>query len=269
MIKRNCPECNRNIFYKDLKSKDIGEKNKSLCKRCCHLGEKNGFYGKKHKKETIKKLSEISSKQVRSEKTKRSQSKKMSGSNNSMYGKSVYEHWVDKHGKIKANEKYRRMILKQSKNSKGKGNPMYGKPSPQGSGNGWSGWYKNWYFRSLRELSYIVNYVEKNKLDWVSAECKKFAIPYKDWDGTDRNYFPDFFVDNKILVEVKPNKLKKAVTNSLKRKAAEKFCKKNKYKYEEVDPRKFNSEEIINLYNSGMIKFTKRYDKMFKERYVS
>jgi hypothetical protein len=36
---------------------------------------------------------------------------------------------------------------------------MYGKPSPQGSGNGWSGWYKGKYFRSIMELSFIVEYL--------------------------------------------------------------------------------------------------------------
>ncbi|MBR4316812.1 MAG: hypothetical protein IKP65_07630 [Alphaproteobacteria bacterium] len=39
---------------------------------------------------------------------------------------------------------------KYSEKSKGKNNPMYGKPAPKGSGNGVSGWYKGWFFRSLR-----------------------------------------------------------------------------------------------------------------------
>ena len=31
--------------------------------------------------------------------------------------------------------------------SSGENNHMFGKPSPQGSGNGWSGWYKSWFFK--------------------------------------------------------------------------------------------------------------------------
>ena len=46
-------------------------------------------------------------------------------------------------------------LIKISNASKGKNNPMYGKPSPQGSGNGWSGWYKGIYFRSLLYSSFM------------------------------------------------------------------------------------------------------------------
>lgn len=268
MYKRGCPECGRSISYKDKISSEKADRNKTLCKSCCHLGSRNGFYGKKHKKATVEKLSNISSMQVRSEKSKKSQSIKMSGSKNSMYGKSLYEHWVNRYGEKEANRKYKKMVSKQSKNTKGKKNPMYGKPSPQGSGNGWSGWYKGWYFRSLRELSYMINKIEKNNWEWVSAESKKFAIPYKDWNGTSRNYFPDFFINDKVLTEIKPVRLKNALTNSLKREAAQKFCKKNGYEYKEVDPKKLTDDDIINLYRSDLIKFIDRYDKMFKERYL-
>ena len=53
---------------------------------------------------------------------------------------------------------------------------MFGRPTPQGSGNGWKGWYKGWFFRSLKELSYVVNVLEPNGDIWESAENIK--IPY-------------------------------------------------------------------------------------------
>lgn len=43
------------------------------------------------------------------------------------------------YGKEKAVE----LKEKLSERFSGEGNPMFGKPSPEGSGNGWSGWYKN------------------------------------------------------------------------------------------------------------------------------
>ena len=43
---------------------------------------------------------------------------------------------------------------------------MYGRFSPRGSGNGWSGWYKEWYFRSLLELSYMINETKFNMGYW-------------------------------------------------------------------------------------------------------
>ena len=50
----------------------------------------------------------------------------------------------------------------------GPDNPQYGKPANYDSGAGWSGWYKNWYFRSIYELSFMINYIEKNNL-----KCKQ------------------------------------------------------------------------------------------------
>jgi len=51
----------------------------------------------------------------------------VSGSNNGMYGKSIKDVWIEKHGIEIANEMYNKMIEKKSKSATGKGNPMYGK----------------------------------------------------------------------------------------------------------------------------------------------
>ncbi len=56
---------------------------------------------------------------------------------------------------------------KHRQNAIGEGNNMYGRPSPQGSGNGWSGWYKERYFRSLRELMFLI-YAERFGLNLIS-----------------------------------------------------------------------------------------------------
>ena len=79
---------------------------------------------------------------------------------------------------------------------------MYGKPSPQGSGNGWSGWYKGWYFRSLLELSYMILVIERFNISWSNGE--KIKITYKNFSGINRNYFPDFLLNNKYIIEIKP-----------------------------------------------------------------
>ncbi len=272
---RICPQCKKEIKYKHKGTWKRLEKKGSFCFNCTrknlcktdeqkkqmasHFGEPrrgrdNPFYGKKH-----------------SDKTKAILAKKCRrvGKECGMYGRSFYDIWLEKYGKKEANKKMVEFKKKQSILHSGKNNPMYGKPSPQGSGNGWSGWYKGWYFRSLRELSYVINYLEKNNLEWISAEKKKFSIPYKDYDGTERTYRPDFFVENSILVEIKPNRLKKAVTNNLKKAAAEKFCKKNNYKYEVVEPKRMKDKQIADLYKKKKIKFLDRYEKKFKERYLN
>ena len=57
-------------------------------------------------------------------------------------------------------EKAKVIKEKFSLRMRGKNNHMYGKPSPNGSGNGWSGHYGSFYFRSLLELSFLI--VEKS-----------------------------------------------------------------------------------------------------------
>ena len=271
---RICPQCKNKIEHKHKVSWKKSVKEKRVCLKCrsknlfatkehrekmastvwkSRYGKDNPFYGKKHSKKT---------KKILAEKCPRY------GKDGGMYGRSFYDVWVEKHGKEEANERMVQYKKKMSKSKSGKNNPMYGKPSPMGSGNGWSGWYKEWYFRSLRELSYVINVLEENNLEWISAEKKKFMIPYKDWDGTSRTYRADFFVENKKLVEVKPNRLKQAITNSLKAKAAKKFCKENGYEYEMVEAKRLKDDQILDLYKKGLIKFIDRYEAKFKEKYL-
>ena len=88
----------------------------------------------------------------------------------------------------------------------GEKNHQYGKPSAIGSGSGISGYYKNYYFRSLYEYFYMkgcendgINFIPN---DVTSKEHKnKIVIPYRH-NGKDRNYIPDFIVGDKI-VEIK------------------------------------------------------------------
>lgn len=153
--------------------------------------------------------------------------------------------------------------------SRGEKNPMYGKPSPQGSGNGWSGWYKGHFFRSLLELSFIINFLEKNKYIWESAETIKYRISYIDYNGIKRNYFPDFYIKNTII-EVKPKNLLNSNMVIQKIEAAKKWCESNglQYKiYTENDFNKLTNKEILDLYNFGTIIFTDRYLDKFKRRY--
>lgn len=269
MLKRKCPNCDKDITYTQKGSYNRALKLQALCKSCAKKGKNNSFYGQRHSLSTKKILREKSSTYIHTDQSRKKRSAKMSGSNNSMFGRNFYDIWVKRYGEEEANKRMVTYREKQSVNSSGKNNPMYGRPSPQGSGNGWSGWYKGWYFRSLRELSYVVKHLEKNNLKWESAEKKKFTIPYKDWDGADRTYRPDFFVENKDLVEIKPNKLKQATTVNLKKIAAEKFCKKSGYNYIMIEPEILSDKDIKELYKSGKIKFIERYDKKFKERYLN
>ena len=179
---RNCPSCGRELTHTNKKNRNSAVKKKSLCYSCAakivqndpvhkekqaqyrretYKGEGNPFYGKKHTKETIAKIQK--NRDLSPFKTKKFKDKMSlvtSGDKNGMYGRNVYGIWVEKYGEEEANKRMARAKIKWSKASSGKNNPMYGKPTPNGSGNGWSGWYKGWFFRSIKELSYMINIIE-------------------------------------------------------------------------------------------------------------
>jgi len=273
-LKRNCPDCKSEISYKSKSGYDNAIKKDSVCRKCAASGERNGmhgrsgklnpFYGKTHSNETIKKLKEVDRSYTQTQEFKDKIGVSSSGNKNGMYGKSIYDVWVEKYGQEIADQNMLITKKKHSENNTGEGNPMYGKPSPNGSGNGWSGWYNGWFFRSLRELTYMVEVIERFNLKWESAETNKWKIQYEDYKGQVRNYFPDFIIDNKYIVEVKPKKLWGSDLVMRKRKAAELFCEENELKYKITDITCISDIKILSLYNKGIIKFTDRYEEKFK-----
>lgn len=274
IYKRNCPKCNKIINYSHKNSYCLANKKNSKCKACASLdnqsinnsrGKPSFFAGKKHSEKTKEKLSEINLGKKQSIDTIKKKSIASKGMNNPMFGKKVYDCWLEKYGKEIADSKLIEFKQKISKNSSGKNNPMYGKSSPSGSGVGWKGWYDGLFFRSLRELSYLI-YLKQNNIQFISAENKKFLIEYVNYDGRQRTYKPDFLINNNTLVEIKPKRLHNTPLCQLKKIAAEKFCIKNNYKYLLIDI-EINFEEILKLHYNKQIKWIKDYGKKF-ETYV-
>jgi len=291
---RNCPSCRKKIEYTNKKNRNQAERKKQNCGSCSqkevskrpeiileykrkreeykikYLGEGNPFYGKKHSQETRKKISD-SQKKLDKKNNPIYQCKEFKekvrrpGKLNGMYGRSFYDVWVEKYGKNEADRKMDIHRKGMSIRASGKNNSMYGKPSPKGSGNGWSGWYKKWYFRSLKELSYMINVIEKKGHKWESAENKKFYIKYINYDGDERTYRPDFLLNDKILIEVKPKELMETPSNIRKKEAAIEFCKKNNLEYRMVDIKILDTDKIIELFLSGKIKFIKKYEDRINE----
>lgn len=291
---RRCPTCGKTIEYKTIYNLKNAERDERQCKSCGikssiteerrenmrirvlgennpmfgKFGELNPFFNKTHTKETKMKMIENKDYSVyKTEEFKEKMSKLSSGKNNSMYGKSVYDIWVKKYGVEIANNKLKELKLKQSKNSSGKNNPMFGKPSPIGSGNGWSGWYKGWYFRSIKELSYMIYVIERNGIEWVTAESNNFKIKYLDYKNQERTYTADFILNGKYLIEIKPKKLWKSDLVTRKQESAIRFCDDNNLIYKLRDVPSLTFEEIKKLYLMNIIIFTERYNKKFIEKY--
>lgn len=266
MNTRNCPNCETEIKYSNKYSYQTGVKKNTLCGSCWHkkinednikferlAGKNNPSFGKKFSKERRQKISQNHN--------------DVSGKNNPMFGKSFYDCWVEKYGKETADEKltnYKKLLSSQRQ---GKKNSMFGKPAPRGSGNGWSGWYKGWYFRSLLELSYMIKVIERFNLPWKSAECKELSIPYSNWEGNQKTYFADFLIADKYLVECKPKKLHGSVSVQSKAKGAKLFCEKKGLTYKLRWIRILKKDEIKHLVEQGAIQFLPRYEEKYKLMY--
>lgn len=283
---RNCPKCKKELSYPSLISLRSALKKNTNCMSCsakevylkrgyskldqinidCKKGiRENGFKGKKHKPETIEKLKNRDTSCYKTEEFRSTMSSVTKGSKNGMYGRTVMQIWVEKFGQEEAELKLKDYKNKVSKNSSGSKNPMYGKQSPQGSGNGWSGWYKGWFFRSLIELSYMVNVIERFNLKWVSAEAKIYKIDYIGFKNQSRTYFADFVINDKYLVEIKPKKLHKSKTVILKSEAAVIFCKDRGMVYKISDCPKLSSKDLEYLINDGTVILTDRYKEKYEK----
>src|SRR3972149_3245430 len=271
---RNCPECVEEISYVAKFDRDEAEKEKRLCKSCGSKGDKNSFYGKTHSQETINKIQNSHQtseswanfqERQQTDELRKKISEKLSGENNPAFGRGTLKDiWIKKLGEEEGNKRNDEWLKLQSKNSSGENNPMFGKPSPNGSGNGWSGWYKNWFFRSLRELSYMINVIEKEELKWETGESQKYKIEYIDYTGETRNYFPDFVIEGKRIIECKPQKLHNSPAVLAKKLAAEKFCELNNFTYELIDIDKISFEELQKLHDEKIITFTEKYEEKFQ-----
>lgn len=269
-----CDECDNVINYKFLstyKSSIKRSKTFGLCSSCLKKGDRNPFFNKKHSKESMDKMIDTSNnseerkkyyKKIKTEEYRKELSEKLK-KNPPMKGNSYYNVWVVKYGVDKADEMNRECSLKKS--VKGEKNYWFGKTPPFGSGNGWSGWYKGWYFRSLLELSYMVNVIEKYDLKWVTGESNKFKISFNYKDDV-KNYFPDFILNDKYMVECKPKKLWKTKLVIIKKKSAEEFCQKNGLIYKLRDVPKISDNEINFLYQKGELIWIDRYFIKFQER---
>lgn len=273
-----CDDCKKetNMFlYSQIKGlKNYG---KDLCRSCKQKQQiKLGTRGKQYINVAILNRIRTSGKtfielygKEKADKLLQKYSDNKKGNKNPNYGGIWHgiNHGSEQKGKtideIHGKEKSDIIRKKISDKVSGKNNPMYGKPSPSGSGNGWSGWYEGWFFRSLLELSYMVNVIERFNLKWENAEKSKYKIEYFDYKGTPRTYYPDFLVEGKYLVEIKPKRLWNSSNVKDKKDAAVIFCEKNNFKYKLISPRKLTFDEINLLVEQTKIKFTDRYKMKF------
>lgn len=143
---------------------------------------------------------------------------------------------------------------KLTKSMTGELNHMYGKPAPKKSGNGWSGWFKNHYFRSLMEFTYLY-YLLENNINFENGELKKFKILYS-FNDKMYNYYPDFYlVDIDTYIEVKPKSLLNTAKNIAKINAAKSLHNDKFIIITEDNLKYLKPLAILQMYENGDILF--------------
>lgn len=150
----------------------------------------------------------------------------------------------------------------------GERNPMYGRPAPEGSGIGYSGWYKGIFFRSKLELSYILH-MKDNSI--IPAESV-FSIRYIGLDGQPRTYRPDFIINKSTVVEIKPYNLVDNDENKLKIESARTFFRESSYDYNVVTERDFeviSFDNMWKMYNDGIITLCSHSERRIRSKYES
>ncbi len=294
MYTRHCGTCNKEIKFK---TKHIVEKNKN--KDCSSCSAKKRGTGKNYEY-WVKKYG-VEEAEKRKERVRLENSIKNSGPNNAMYGKTVKDIWIEKYGVEEAERKCIENANKMGRSGplnamhgktvkgfwvekhgveeaerkwddhkkkigrSGPLNAQYGKPAPKGAGNGWSGYYMGYYFRSILELSYL-KYLIDNEIKFENAECSKHRMSL----SNGKSYFCDYYlVEDEIYIEIKPKALTETDINQLKFKTAkDKHGEKFKVLSEE-DLTILNTKDMVEMYDNGSLTFLDRFDKKFKERYYN
>lgn len=232
--------------------------------RIANSGSNNAMYGISMKQRLINKYGDEAD--IKFEEFKQNVSKVTSGKNNPAYGKTNKEYcfnaWQKKGLTLEeCKEKYEHLF--DNRNLFGEKNGMYGKPSPEKSGYGINGWYRGIHFRSLLELSYIV-YLDENKISWVGAEGK-IRIKYFDTNNKAKTYSPDFIINEKEVIEVKPKNLYRH--NKLKFEAGRKWCEENNYEYKVITPDYLSDDVIYKMWNDKIITFSEISLKRMIEKF--
>jgi len=273
---RKCPLCNNKITYNNKYTLKTATVKNTICKPCALLnhnkkmGEEqrlgireNGFKGKTHSDKTRSKISDARLGQKLTDEHRQKIKEGLARTIRPKREGGLYGVWLGKYGKEVADLKIKEYKNKLSIKFSGENNPMFGKPSPKGSGNGWKGYYKGVYFRSLLELSFLVNYIGRFNMSFESGERAKWAVHYTTPIGKPGTYFADYIINNKYMVEIKPKKLINTPLIKAKTIAAIDFCNKNNLKYKIFEPLKLDKQTLLDLYNKKDLVFSEKLESKY------
>lgn len=203
-------------------------------------GKGNTFYGKKHSKKTRKQMSDNHA-DFTGNKNPFIQWLKEDEKNKELFSESLKNGWKEKF----KDENYRKLfcenVSKRVSNIYLKGFNPYT--------NCERGWFQSVKFNN--KFYYCSSY-EKKFLEFCESSNKikalqrlPFVIPYKDEIGKKRNYFADFFVNQNVVIEIKPKSMIDYNHNKQKIKTGKKYCQKNGFEYKLLTEDELNNLDKI------------------------
>lgn len=218
-------------------------------------GEGNPFYGHHHDQSTIERLKAVDRSYTKTSEFSQSVKDAMVGIDTSV---DLVKIWTEQFGVEEAIRRETERRKKLSNAMSGERNPMFGKPAPLAAGAGIKGWYRDRFFRSLRELSYMLCLDREGKR-WKTGETQDYAISYVNpYTGARATYYPDFIVDDCVMVECKPSNLHGTLIVRAKTQAARTMCEQHNMTYVLVDPEMISIDELRQLEQNGSVKLTEK-----------
>lgn len=280
--KRECPQCRCEISYKSYYSMLYASNDNRLCKRCSarnraknltdeerqrrsvrrrqlniehYSGAGNPFYGHHHSQSTVERLRNADRLYAKTPEFSQKVKDAMIGIDTSV---DLIKLWTDKFGFEEAQRREEDRRKKISLALSGERNPMFGKPAPRAAGAGIKGWYGEHFFRSLRELSFMLQLDREGKR-WKTGETQEYAVPYVNpYTNVNATYFPDFIVDDYVMVECKPSNFHGTMLVRVKAKAAQAICEQRNMTYKLIDPKMITIDELLQLEQQNLVKLTER-----------
>ena len=172
---------------------------------------------------------------------------------------SSLEYFTNKFGKVDGYLKYKQNCELHA--NFGESNPQYGKSSPYGSGNGISGYYKYYYFRSLYEY-FAIKKFENDLIQFkpndvsIHKDSNKVVISYN-YKGTLRKYIPDFIIHENEIVEIKPKYQLKNELTKHKIEAANLFVKKSNF-FKNYNAKKSQLDNLMKSWEELQLEIEKK-----------
>lgn len=208
-------------------------------------GVNSVHYGKKKPREQVEKQKKTYQESLRNENSSlyRHLYGKEFKEKRSEHGKKI---WVNRKSNEKKYEDYLQKLSENTSKSIAEGRAF-----TYGCKNHKKGFYHS--VKSNKDIYFVSSWEEKfmSMCDEIK-EIKEFdkigfSIKYQDINNQTRRYIPDFMINNKIIVEVKPKTYVGKYPNPYKFNSCLSYCLKNNLKFIIIAEDELNKESIIKL----------------------